>query len=253
MEMNKRIENLEDDFKLLKNELKQTITSVREAFMALQSQPRERGILLGQQMQGKIEAEYQASDDAIPELPSQDANEQQPELDQPEETQEETSQDTSAEEIMKEEDEVRKPVAQINMLTNLIRWVAAAKKEIGSEQLAAFLEVYSIAGCLPSESKEVIQHVADMVEQQSADVNAVDIWTRLTLELHGILSGGGQPLRLPDLSNNEKKNYIEQNNTNDNGAKMDKLIKLKLVLPGENGEEKEFGITLSPAVDGKSI
>jgi len=178
-------------------------------------------------------------DDSLSSPETSELEEQQADLEQPEE------------EKMKQEGEMGQPVPQVNLLANLIRWVSAAKKEIGSEQLSAFLEVYSVTGCLSAESKEVIQFVASIVAQQTADSDAVDIWQRLTLELHGILSGGGQPLRLPELSNNDETVDEEQDNTNGDGANKDKLVKLKLVLPGDNGEEKEFAITLSPDVDGK--
>jgi hypothetical protein len=178
-------------------------------------------------------------DDTLSSPENSELVEPQADLEQPEE------------EKMKQEGEMGQPVPQVNQLANLIRWVSAAKKEIGSEQLAAFLEVYSVTGGLSAESKAVIQHVANIVAQQTADPDAVDTWTRLTLELHGILSGGGQPLRLPEIANNEEKVDEVQDNPNGNGAKDNNLVKLKLILPGTNGEEKEFGITLSPDGNGK--
>ena len=38
--------------------------------------------------------------------------------------------------------------------------------------------------------KELILHLSDTVEERTGDASMADNWTRLTLELHGILSGG---------------------------------------------------------------
>ena len=81
-------------------------------------------------------------------------------------------------------------ILQANQLPNLIRWVSVAKREIGSAQLPTFLEAYGVRGQLSSEMKEVILHLAAVVSEQSADASPADVWSRLTLELHGILTDG---------------------------------------------------------------
>lgn len=79
---------------------------------------------------------------------------------------------------------------QANQLPNLIRWVSVAKREIGSAQLPTFLEAYGVRGHLSSEMKEVILHLAVVVSEQPAGASPADLWSRLTLELHGILTDG---------------------------------------------------------------
>lgn len=79
---------------------------------------------------------------------------------------------------------------QANQLPNLIRWVSVAKREIGSAQLPTFLEAYGVRGHLSSEMKEVILHLAVVVSEQPSDASPADVWSRLTLELHGILTDG---------------------------------------------------------------
>ena len=97
---------------------------------------------------------------------------------------------------------------QVNMLGNLIRWVSVAKGKLGVEQLPTFLEVYGICGNLSLELKEVILHLADQVEQQPEEMASADVWSQLILELHGILAGGGTPIKplgtLWDGEENEK-------------------------------------------------
>jgi len=117
----------------------------------------------------------------------------QPSEEQPEEKQLEAVAEKELPKVSKEEKMMEKAsgsILQANQLPNLIRWVSAAKREIGSAQLPTFLEAYSVRGQLSSEMKEVILHLSAVVSEQSADASPADIWSRLTLELHGILSDG---------------------------------------------------------------
>jgi len=143
-------------------------------------------------------------------------------------------------------------IPQVNLMANLIRWVANAKREIDDEQLPVFLEVYGISGYLSPELKEVILHLADITEPQSADAGIADTWSRLTLELHGILTGGDAPLypvkpfwkdeggeALPDeVAEAEVKIAA--------GGTENKPLTLKMVFTDANGEDKEFSINLTP-------
>jgi hypothetical protein len=141
--------------------------------------------------------------------------------------------------------EVKASSPPVNVLANLIRWVAEAKTEIGQEQLPVFLDVYATTGHLTPEMKDMILHLAEisagtdgtdqpmkkhlviseqtniclemnrlagagslqpelnakiqrlteLVLQQAASSNKADIWSKLILELHGILTEGGNALR----------------------------------------------------------
>jgi hypothetical protein len=88
--------------------------------------------------------------------------------------------------------DARGSILQANQLPNLIRWVSVAKKEIGSSQLPTFLEAYSVRGHLTPAMKEIILHLAAVVAEGSTEPSSADVWSRLTLELHGILSDGGR-------------------------------------------------------------
>ena len=144
------------------------------------------------------------------------------------------------------------PAPQVNLLANLIRWVANAKKEIGSEQLPTFLEVYGIAGNLSLELKEVILHLVEITSEQSAEANAADIWSRLTLELHGILVEGGlslQPVK-PLWTEDEKEVELNESGTEEEQSKY-KPLKLKVVYPQADGSEQEFTIDLNSEFGGE--
>jgi hypothetical protein len=209
-------------------------------------------------------------------------------------------------------------MARINLLANLIRWVSTAKKEIGMEQLAAFLDVYALGGNLPAEIKGVILHLAEVatdpvpegktgeknqlaneqislcmeinslsgqlppemrsgikrlteiIIQQTTQQNKADIWSKLLLELHGILNGNGNALH--SLSSDCGNNVIENEDSglieggNDPAAckdiadvsketeeeskpeeapppkKVTKPAKLRLVFPTGDGGEQELDL-----------
>jgi hypothetical protein len=58
---------------------------------------------------------------------------------------------------------------QVNMLANLVRWAAEARREIGMAQLPVFLDVYATTGHLTEEMKENILHLAEVCSDPVAD------------------------------------------------------------------------------------
>ncbi|MBU2609130.1 MAG: hypothetical protein KKF26_07420, partial [Chloroflexi bacterium] len=63
---------------------------------------------------------------------------------------------------------------------------------IMTEQLATFLEVHSANGKLSPDVKEGILRFASTMVTHPLERSMADVWSRLLLELHGILSGGGR-------------------------------------------------------------
>jgi hypothetical protein len=137
-------------------------------------------------------------------------------------------------------------VPKVNMLANLINWVARANKEIGRDQIPTFLEVYGISGHLSPELKDVIVHLSEITEEDTEVSSSSEIWSQSMLLLHGILTGGDAPLHPVTPSwNNDEKQSIEEEIIEVDKSK-EKAIKLKLVLPDEEGVDKEFCINLTP-------
>jgi len=162
-------------------------------------------------------------------------------------------------------EEVIRYAEQVNLLTNLIRWVSTARREIGNEQLPAFLDVYNIGGHLSSELREVILHLAETIAPKSAGTQAditlpieanenvappaevktdtatsmdtktdaapssnpvadADVWSRMILELHGILSRGSASFHPLQISWN--------------GRGENETLQNKSVAEGENSVEE---------------
>ena len=262
MKVEEKLKALEDELKLIKGEVRQTLVDVREFLRNLETPPPRREDLpeiedvdspgddghsptnLSVEGNGKIPQRHMSP---IKEEVSQAASGatgtskpepgKEPEGKQPEPQERRQPEDATL--------EVGQPTAQVNLLANLIRWVSVARREIGHERLATFLDVYGISGHLCPEVREVILQLAEVTAEELAEGDDAHVWSRLLLELHGILSGGGTPLRsLRTSSEAGAGNDLEDSKALTNQA-SDSPIKLKLVLPLEEGE-REFTLTLTP-------
>ena len=327
MEKEQRIETLENEFKLIKGELKETLTGVRDFLLDTGLPDSEYATIMaavGGGPQSSMRGELSMAKDAFPEPPPPEPPAPEPEKmpsaeeagegqassgtepEMVEEVIEEEESDMPVSELPEEMDEqdepimpeselaeetdeedepempqlsepelleqlreyqqgiqeVRPSIPPVNLLSNLIFWVSSIKKEIGIEQLPVLLEVYGISGHLSPELKEVILQMADIIEPQSENVNLSSIWSQSILELHGILTGGDAPLHPLKPSWNEKDDEVQldeaeldeeelqnEKQSGDSGIDVNKPLKLKLVLPVNNGDDsitREFSICLNP-------
>jgi hypothetical protein len=189
------------------------------------------------------------SEEMPEEMPEEIPEEEEmpPESELPAEEEQPMDNDQTVAEIRPYVNEVSQSIPKVNMLANLISWVSKAKKEIGSEQLPTFLEVYGISGYLSPELREVILHLAEITDEKPDAITDAEIWSESILTLHGILTGGDAPLHpvIPPSEELEDEplpedEVIEVDKSND------KPVKLKLVFPSADGKEKEFCIDLTP-------
>ncbi len=275
METDKRVETLESEFKLMKGELKQTLSSVRDYLLNLKLPASPEAALLaaamgeggsGMVMDGRFSIDKGGAGSELE--PGRD--ESTPGRD--ELTDEEAAEENESEENESEEDESQEPEAElseepeepmedeetgktgvemnqstppVNLLANLIRWISNARRAIGAEQLPIFLEMYGISGHLSPELKEVILHLADIAATEPADASAAEIWSQLILELHGILAGDNSPLYPLRPFWNDGGSDAQLSET-DEDEPQHKPLKLKLVLQGSDGKDKEFSLNLDP-------
>ena len=135
---------------------------------------------------------------------------------------------------------------KVNMLANLITWVARVKREIGYDQIPTLLEVYGISGHLSAELKEVIIHLAEITAEKPEVANDPEVWNQAMLSLHGILTGGDAPLHpvVPFLTE-----VISEVPPIEEEKPKEAPFKLKLVFPNSDGKDKEFCINLTPEED----
>jgi hypothetical protein len=304
MEFDKKLQTLEEELKLMKGELKQSLASVRDYLLNMELPASEFANVLAalgdtdsQQvvMKGNLNSETPPKDkkEPVPEEPQEEEVEeeeasepeaelpleeeptnedepQEPEAEMPQEDEpinQDENPELDAEPFVEEEqqmqhdkinDEVSQSIPKVNLLANLITWVAKAKKEIGHEQMPTLLEVYGISGHLSPELKEIILHLAEITSEQPEDSSKAEIWSQSMLSLHGILTGGDAPLypmkpswNNGNNSNNEIKLEEDEVIETEVEKKKNMPVKLKLVFPNGDGKDKEFCIDLAPEADDK--
>jgi hypothetical protein len=249
-----RIKVLEDEFKLIKSELKQTLSSVRDFLLDLKLPPTPmdaRSLPKDIQMPGAgnqgggpssasasagsgsggspaaaqppvmevppkpavepepvaeaIEPEQEPVDSGMEnEIPLEEAED---ELVSEQETEEPEEDETgmSSGDMPGEEgftggfgvkQEARAATPQVNLLSNLVRWVATARKEITAAQLPAFLDIYATTGNLKDEMKTLILKLSEVTAEGEPELRTDKI-ARLNEELAICLEINGNSARLP--------------------------------------------------------
>ena len=243
MVIEKKVETLEGEVKLMKGELKETLTNVRDFLLNLKLPPPTiEGLDLGDvshmgvdgglsmnpgsssppkpaKETGEIVREKAAAQPAQPDSPavSRAAEAKTPaqflEVEaSPEPEALELSEEGDEEEPIEESEVVTLPeikseekvvgsvtgpvtdsASQVNLLSNLLRWVSVAAREIGREQLPTFLDVYGTTGNMPPELRTVILRFAGIVDQGPLDSQTVGDWGQLMneqlatfLEVHSV-------------------------------------------------------------------
>ena len=187
---------------------------------------------------------FMSTEEDLPERPRSQAR-YEPPLEEPHE-------EEAPVEYARTEDDGPSP-PRVNMLANLITWVARAKKDVGYEQLPVFLEVYGLSGHLSPELKEVILHFAEITAERPEAPGDAETWSQAMLTLHGILTGGDAPLHpaVPSWSR-EMAPAAEPAPEEDELIEVDRPptlpVKLKLVFP-DGEKSKEFCIDLTPESD----
>lgn len=346
MEIETKVQSLEDEFRLMKGELKQALTDVRDFLVTFPAPTINEGVFerfhemqtgiggggggSSREMPAMVMPEYpQKSEDLFSadldmptteneETPDETAPSQNLESDENDEDQEDDAPETEPEEETAPEANIDEELTaaettggilysspKVNILTNLIRWVSAAKRDLGAEQLPTFLDVYSQQGVLVPELRELILQLGEVIDDQSEEttpgagffallireqlsamlefranngqishelkesiMNLVslmaepapkgkpaDVWSRLIMELHGIISYGDTPMpqfksrpgvaewEIPTMASRTKATpaLIAKKN-----KPQKKPMRLKLIMPVGKGIEKEFVFHLDP-------
>lgn len=307
MDADKKLETMEEQIKLMKGELKQSLASVRDYLLNMELPSSEFSTILaalgdGGDQKMTMKASFgdqpkkpkEEKEETPVEESAEEPNEESPETDadlspedsqagpeespegdaemppgdempgdeeHPEDEAEPTEESPEPEsELPAEEEpqmayekinaEVSPSTPKVNLMANLINWVAKAKKDIGYEKMPTFLEVYGICGHLSPELKETILHLAEITSEQPEDASTAELWSQSMLALHGILTGGEAPLYPVRPAWNVDETEIEPGEDKAGGEEANKPkdmpLKIKLVFPNGNGQAKEYCIDLTP-------
>lgn len=220
MEVGERVEALEGELKLIKGEVKDSLTAVRDFLLgvdlppppdddlfssgkngganmpSLQVPSLERGSAVKDRSTRSPEAAVsqisQEKGSLALSMAQEKPEEPEDELDMEEPGEEEQEEVEEAQEPAKaQKPEEQKPVEQepiersaspVNMLANLIRWVAGAKKQIGTEQLPTLLDVYGMTGYMSPDLKGVILHLAEVITEPTGGKDATTLWGQMMKE-----------------------------------------------------------------------
>jgi hypothetical protein len=88
----------------------------------------------------------------------------------------------------------------LNLLSNLVYWVALAKQRVGEQQLQDILELYIKSGHSYPELRDLLLHVSDLVDATPVSVSqSAGEWMDLMFHLHGILTGGSPVVKIPRI------------------------------------------------------
>lgn len=208
MEVNERIETLEGELKLLKGEMKETLTSVRDYLQTVNISPTSDDSA-SLSVKG-IGVEVHPVEVPAPEkAPEKDSSEEKPQpapeppaISAPQQVEggnsfpetegkmeppkEVLSRNTEAKHKpaadSTEKEEKPKSPSQVNMLANLIRWVSAAKNQIGIQQLPILLDVYGMTGNMTAELKQTILHLAEVIVEPAGGKDATSLWGQMMKE-----------------------------------------------------------------------
>jgi hypothetical protein len=119
-----------------------------------------------------------------------------------------------------------------------------------SEQISLCMEINSLSGQLPDSLRKSIRRLTEILIQQTVQKNRADIWSKLLLELHGILNGNASALQaLINKEKEEQKQKEEQVELEkseklkaEEAKKKNKPARLRLVLPGNDGNDQELDL-----------
>lgn len=215
MEIETKLQAMENEFRLMKGELKQALTDVRDFLIIFPTPTINEGVFerfheMHTGMGGGGGGNNQAPPMMIPQLPqipqkpedTLPAGHEVPEDEkEDEETPEETAQPENLKSSEDEADEteespdagleqetapeamadeelpagenavvINRPASEVNILTNLIRWVSVAKRELGDGQLAAFLDIYGQQGALLPETRQLILQLAEVTDTSKDEI-----------------------------------------------------------------------------------
>ena len=207
MDTKKQLQAIETELKLLKGELKQTLTSVRNhlldtglpasGFSTITPKPGNGG---RQPVAMKDSLPQIPADEAIADPDSQPAGEMKPEIEETFEGADpflvipELPPEDTLPEYRQMNRQVDKSVPGVNLLANLIGWISGARREIGDEQLSTLLEIYGLSGHLSPEMKDTILNMAVITSEKTGGNSPAESWSNSMLALHGILTGSDAPL-----------------------------------------------------------
>jgi archaellum component FlaD/FlaE len=197
MELDKRVEELETELKVVKGEIKDLLMDIRDTV-----NKNENPFCNGQRHgASKLETKEKGTEKEN-QLP---VNEEKLENEKNKEIAHEPVRTVSPDEVTEEnillqknqmqaiepENQARK--IDTFTLVELMRWVDFAVRTIGHSNLKVLLDLYAVTGQLPEEVKSIIENIANLPIEEPAGEEKVNMKDNITVlsQLNAILNPGG--------------------------------------------------------------
>ncbi len=204
MELNKRVTELEIELKIIKGEMKELLVDIRDQMN------RKENPFCNIQKPGAPKVEAPKNEAAVEEEKSDKSK-------QEEKMQEALERETPCKELPeKGGPEKEKRLSFRNgidtfLLVELMRWVDYAVRAIGHRNLEKLLDLYTVTGELSDEAKGIIQNIANLSTEESAEESEVNMKDNILVlsQLSAILNPGESGSGIKPIY--EEKSWGEKN------------------------------------------
>ena len=206
MELDKRVEEVEAELRVVKGEIKELLVDIRDLVNKNENpfcNGHRHGVSRFDTDEKEAETENQPLGDKKEENLKSSSEMSETELE--DENEEENAQAVSPYEFSEEnpmqqnmtikdiEAEAQARKMDTFTLVELMRWVDYAVRTIGHSNLKVLLDLYSLTGQLPEEAKYIIENIANLPIEEPAQVERVNMKDNITVlaQLNSILNPGG--------------------------------------------------------------
>ena len=183
MELEKRVENMETEIKVVKGEIKELLVDIRDLINKSENpfyNNHKRRISIPETRENEVEAVNEKSG----------SDKEESDLKPCEGGSEMSRQINSINEMQAIEPEI--PIRKIDAFTlvELMRWVDYAIRTVGRSNLEVVLELYSLTGQLSEETKYVIRNIAKLSTEEPECEDEVSMKDNITVlsQLYAILN-----------------------------------------------------------------
>jgi len=184
MELDKRVNEIETEMKIMKGEIKELLVDIRDLVNKNEnpfcSIPSLETLKIG----------VPEKEECADKQPDATCNGDSLKLARP--RKEKPAQNVQKQEIYRPETENFRKIDTF-MLVELMRWVDYAVRTVGHNNLKELLNLYTITGQLPEETKKIIENIASLSTEEPAEEERVSMKDNITVlsQLSAILSPEG--------------------------------------------------------------
>lgn len=238
MEVEEKLREVESELKLVKNEIKQGLTGVRDFLLSL-DMPQNTDILEVQEVATmNLRGGFEIASKSIPPV-LQEADRQAKIPEEPPSTPaSEKPRNPAAGDVVSRE-------PSVNTLANLVGWVSLVKQRLGAEHLPTIVEVYGMCGNMSPKVRRIILRLAELETGPVHVEGGADVWSQLMLQLHGILTGDISSAYGPSQMDEREPSGAEEGQQVSDSTEEDSSetpLRLKLVVPDGKGRDKELNL-----------